>query len=124
MDDRLELDMEVIKSRLDSQRAELLRLMEATAGEEEPEVDKTRSGRLTRMDELRSQAMSVETERRRKLELARIDAALRRLEEGDYGFCTVCGDPIASGRIGVDPSVEQCIHCATSAEMSGREVRR
>jgi DnaK suppressor protein len=90
--------------------------MAVTATDEEPDVDKTRSGRLTRMDELRSQAMSAETGRRRKLELARIESALRRLEEGEFGYCSVCGEAIAAGRLGVDPAAECCIRCATQAE--------
>jgi DnaK suppressor protein len=90
--------------------------MEASAGDEQPDPDKTRSGRLTRLDDLYSQAMNAETVRRRKLELVRIETALRRLAEGDYGFCSVCGEAIAPKRLDVDPAAERCIRCATNAE--------
>lgn len=38
------------------------------------------------LEELRGQAMALETERRRKMETARIRAALKRLKTGEYGY--------------------------------------
>ena len=46
------------------------------------ELDQTRVGRLSRMDALQSQAMSLEAQRRRRVELQQIDAALRRIGDG------------------------------------------
>src|SRR3546814_13574054 len=37
-------------------------------------------------------------DRQRKL-IAKIDAALRRIEEGEYGYCEVTGEPISLGRL-------------------------
>ena len=37
-------------------------------------------------------------DRQRKL-IAKIDSALRRIEEGEYGFCEVTGEPIGLGRL-------------------------
>jgi DnaK suppressor protein len=124
MDDRLQVNPERTRERLLAQRAALVRLMEANMAGDAPEPDKTRSGRLTRLDDLQNEAMSAESVRRRKLQLVRIDAALRRLEEGDYGFCSGCGNPIAPGRLGVDPAADQCIRCATSAEQgAGPQIK-
>ena len=47
-----------------------------------------------------------------KQELIQIDRALRRLEEGDYGLCTSCGNEIAAGRLEALPFTETCIECA------------
>ena len=41
-------------------------------------------------------------DRQRKL-IAKIDAALRRIEEGDYGYCEVTGEPISLGRLEARP---------------------
>jgi DnaK suppressor protein len=41
-------------------------------------------------------------DRQRKL-IAKIDAALRRLEEGEYGYCEVTGEPISLGRLEARP---------------------
>jgi len=80
------------------------------------ELDQTRVGRLSRMDAMQSQAMSQETNRRRELELKRIGAALRRLDEGDYGCCLECGELIAKRRLEVDPAAPRCLDCSEKLE--------
>lgn len=45
-------------------------------------------------------------------ELAKISAALVRLEAGDFGICVECGLPINSGRLEVYPYADECIECA------------
>ena len=76
------------------------------------ELDQTRMGRLSRMDALQEQAMAIEVERRREVELARIDSALKRLDEGEYGYCVSCGEPIALKRLELDPATPVCVECA------------
>lgn len=41
-------------------------------------------------------------DRQRKL-ISKIDAALRRLDEGEYGYCQVSGEPISLGRLEARP---------------------
>lgn len=41
-------------------------------------------------------------DRQRKL-IAKIDAALRRIDEGEYGYCEVTGEPISLGRLEARP---------------------
>jgi DnaK suppressor protein len=76
------------------------------------EVDPQRIGRLSRMDALQQQAMAQDAERRRRQELARIEAALERVEEGEYGWCLGCGEPIAEARLELDPAATLCVACA------------
>ena len=80
------------------------------------ELDQTSVGRLSRMDALQGQAMSQERVRRRQRELQRIAAALRRLENGEYGDCQDCGEPIDVHRLDMDPAAALCIRCATARE--------
>ena len=61
------------------------------------------------MDALQSQAMAQETARRRQLDIKRIDAALMRLEEGEYGYCATCGEMIPRGRLELDPAAVTCV---------------
>ena len=69
-------------------------------------------GRLSRMDAMQQQAMAQATQRRREAERRRIGAALERLDEGEWGWCTTCGEAIAEARLQHDPSVAQCVGCA------------
>ncbi len=100
MNDTPEIDAAAAKARLLTRRKELVRQTEASAEARRPvELDQTRMGRLSRMDAMQSQAMSVETDRRRQIEVRRIDAALTRLDDGEYGFCVNCGEAIALKRL-------------------------
>ena len=58
------------------------------------------------------QEMALEQERRREVELKKINAAIRRIEVGEYGFCTRCGDDITPKRLELDPALPLCIDCA------------
>ena len=46
--------------------------------------------------------------------LAAIDEALRRLSDGGYGRCEVCGQPIAPERLAARPTATQCVTCAST----------
>jgi DnaK suppressor protein len=52
-------------------------------------------------------------------EIARIKAALKRIEDGTYGVCITCGDEIAPARLAALPTAAQCTDCAVGAA-SGR----
>lgn len=102
-----------IRTRLLERRAALRELAEASRGSRDTvELDQTRVGRLSRMDALQGQAMAIETERRRQIELRRIESALARIESGDYGCCVTCGEEIAPKRLELDPTTPTCIDCA------------
>lgn len=78
------------------------------------ELDQTKVGRLSRMDAMQAQAMSLETNRRREIELKRIATALQRLEQNEYGLCLRCGEDIAIQRLKVEPAATICIECASA----------
>ena len=109
-----EIDLEQIRQRLIARREELNDLVSASEESRDPvELDQTRVGRLSRMDALQNQAMSLETGRRRQAEIERIEATLLRIEEGDFGFCVNCGEDIAPKRLQFDPTLPTCIDCAS-----------
>ncbi|MDD7973307.1 TraR/DksA family transcriptional regulator [Roseinatronobacter alkalisoli] len=45
-------------------------------------------------------------------ELRMIAAALARLEQGEYGFCTICGAEISAARLDLLPATPFCKRCA------------
>ncbi|MFC1602947.1 TraR/DksA family transcriptional regulator [Pseudomonadota bacterium] len=111
------IDLKLFKSRLLQQQKELLEL-EQTGDDaaKTVELDQTRVGRLSRMDALQGQAMSLEMKRRRQIELQKITAALRRIDEDDYGYCICCNEAIAIKRLEIDPATTHCISCAEKSE--------
>ena len=47
-----------------------------------------------------------------RAEIVAIQAAIRRMDEGTYGFCAGCGEPIAPARLRALPFATTCIDCA------------
>ena len=92
-------------------------LEESSAEAAKPvELDQSRVGRLSRMDAMQAQAMSMESRRRREIQLSRIETALQRIAAGEFGDCIHCGERIGDQRLEFDPAVLLCIECATEAE--------
>lgn len=77
------------------------------------ELDQQSVGRLSRMDAMQQQEMAQAEARRRTSDLARIEIALNRVAEGEYGWCAECGEAIAYRRLEIDPAAALCIGCAT-----------
>ena len=106
---RDDIDLKHFKQRLQA------RLEEITANRKSIDpvtLDQARIGRLSRMDAMQQQAMAQANERQRAGELIRIEAALSRLGDGDYGYCERCGEKSAPKRLEVDPAAALCIGCA------------
>ena len=59
-------------------------------------------------------------ERESKL-LSKIDEALERIDQGDYGECTSCGEQIGVKRLLARPVAEICIDCKEERERLERQ---
>ena len=82
------------------------------AGKATVELDQQSVGRLSRMDALQNQAMAKATDARRGAERTRLLSALKRMEDGEFGYCDDCGDEIAEARLRLDPAATRCVDCA------------
>jgi RNA polymerase-binding transcription factor len=103
-------DTEVVrfKTILTARRVELEELSRNSSVARRPvELDQQSVGRLTRQDALQQQAMAKAQEVRRVNEQRKIDAALIRIADDDYGWCEECGEAIE-----IDPTALRCAACA------------
>lgn len=108
-----EPDLAAMKRRLEEERQALTSASEETGDSRKPvALDQTTMGRLSRIDAMQNQAMAQESERRRQLRLKQIDAALRRIEADEYGFCLRCGEDIPPERLDFDPAAPMCVDCS------------
>ncbi|MDA3912821.1 TraR/DksA C4-type zinc finger protein [Oleiagrimonas sp.] len=83
------------------------------------QLDQASVGRLSRMDAMQQQQMALAEQRRRGQTLQRIKTALLRVEDGSYGECTGCDEPIAEARLRMDPAITLCLACASARETPG-----
>lgn len=106
------------KEKLLALKQSLLKAQETgDTAERTVELDPSCVGRLSRMDAMQAQAMSIETGRRRREKLRQIAGALQRVGAEEYGDCQECGETIAPARLDFDPTVLLCIQCASAKEL-------
>lgn len=106
-------NIEAFRSRLLAEQEALLSgEADRRAGAATVELDQTRTGRLSRMDALQSQAMAKASYERAAQRVQQIAAALRRIKAGEFGECRECGEWIAERRLEADPCALFCISCA------------
>lgn len=110
-----DLDTDYFRELLLQQQQELTDAeQEAAEATRTVSLDQSSVGRLSRMDAMQSQQMALETNRRRKLQLTRIEAALERIDEDEYGYCAMCDEEINHRRLEADPANPFCVNCAES----------
>ncbi len=68
----------------------------------------------TANDEISSQLAELESR-----ELEQIEHALRRIENGVYGRCEICGGKVGEARLNALPYTSTCIDCQRESERSG-----
>ncbi len=107
------LDIEHFRNKLLTARGVLLDMAEArNASTATVMLDQSSVGRLSRMDALQQQAMAQSNRQRAELELRCIEAALGRCDDGSYGYCVGCGEPIDPRRLDFSPAAPLCLACA------------
>ncbi len=85
----------------------------ATESTKPVELDQTTQGRVSRIDAIQQQEMSIEAQRRREQRVLQIDNALKRIELGEFGYCISCDEDIPEARLALDPATLKCISCAS-----------
>lgn len=63
-----------------------------------------------------AQEFSLELLQRDEATLGEIDDALDRVENGTYGLCEACEEPIPKARLNAVPHARNCIECQRKAE--------
>ena len=105
----------VLKDKLTHLSTDLEALL-STDDTQAVELDQSRQGRLSRMDAMQQQAMAKAKRQTFQRQLRQVLAALRRLDEDDYGYCLECDQPIPLARLEVRPEAELCLACQNRAD--------
>jgi DnaK suppressor protein len=114
-----------LRKMLEDRRRELLnavhdKIRDARAeGSKEREVlDQGESSEVDIQEDIEFALIQMKSET-----LNKVDAALRRLEEGTYGDCYECGGEIAEARLRALPFAVRCKDCEEARETAERRER-
>lgn len=69
-------------------------------------------GRLTRMDAIGQKSINDKALSNAKVKLKKIEAALVRIENDEFGICLDCGDEISMKRLEAVPESTLCLECS------------
>lgn len=78
-------------------------------------------GRLSRMDAIAQQNINQANRRSAQIRIQRIQSAIQRIANDEYGECLSCGELVGLQRLKVQPEAPFCISCQSQRE-SGRPV--
>ena len=75
------------------------------------ELDQQLVGRLSRMDAMQQQELVKANRRQHEVRLKQVIAALHRIDEGSFGECRRCEEPIGVSRVEARPEAPFCLDC-------------
>ena len=109
-------EIDELRARLDSEREELAAQLTTIEDQAFAATQSDMSGDVG-VDDESADAGTATFEREKELSIEqnvrdliqKIDRALKRIEDGTYGICEVCGKPIEKARIKALPYVDLCI---------------
>jgi DnaK suppressor protein len=114
------LDFDILRSRLGQQRKRLTEELEQI-GADNRFADEHREGTLFGK---REEASVEDADMRKRLafkrqlseSLAEVEHSLHKLDDGTYGLCDNCGQPINRARLEALPQANLCLNCKVLQE--------
>lgn len=113
------------KAQLLEQRASLLAQLATLRGGTVGRAEASAAHFANQNEDTRAQAstereLEFALDAHESAELDAIDAALQRIEAGQYGLCTDCGVTIPAARLHAAPATLRCVACQDRAEHARR----
>jgi len=108
-------DYKKLRAHLESEQKRLIEELEQSQASV-PSSDERREGSpFGKREEEATETLELEKrlalENRIRQEMAGIEHALQKFEEGTYGLCDSCGKPIAPERLEALPQASLCVNC-------------
>ena len=108
-------NFEQLRSHLESERKHLLEELEQLEANARPIEVRREGSPFGKREEEATESFELEKrlalEKQIKEHLAKVEHALRKFEEGTYGMCDNCGQPIDPARLEVLPQANLCMNC-------------
>jgi len=106
----------LLKMMLEHRLADLARVEQTQQDTGELPVDEVETSPLDRATVRLLNDLTREAAGHHSAEMRQLRQALARFDDGSYGFCEECGQPIGASRLLARPEARLCIDCQTRAE--------
>lgn len=108
-------ELKVLRSRLENERKHLNKESEQLKANIRPAGDRREGSPFGKREEEATEALELEKrlslEKRIREQLAEVEHALHKFEEGTYGLCDSCGQSIDPARLEALPQATMCLDC-------------
>ena len=108
-------DFHILRSHLESERKRLAEELEQLMASQGPSGERREGSPFGKREEEATEAQELEKrltlEKRTRDQLAEVEHALRKFEEGTYGLCDSCGKTIDPARLEALPQATLCLEC-------------
>lgn len=120
------MDLDLARQRLADERERLTQVKDELKSASENEREST--SELSSMDQHQADIATELFDRERDLgileavegELTEVERALWRIDDGSYGICEACGQPIGDDRLEAQPYARLCVEDQQRAERESR----
>jgi DnaK suppressor protein len=110
----IDLDLNAARDRLDARRRELLARARRARELADEELDSREIEMVENAAELWDARVLSSVGNAASRSLRSVRDALRRLEDGRYGRCEICGAEIEQERLVAVPETDRCLGCAVA----------
>jgi len=105
----------LLRSRLESERKRLTGELEQLESSVRPAEERREGSPFGKREEEAAESFELEKritlEKRIRDQLAEVEHALHKFEDGTYGLCDSCGQPIDPARLEALPQASLCLRC-------------
>jgi len=107
-----EINRVEIKSRIQAEIEKTKKLVDEYRELTKPVEPENAIGRISRMDAIQNKSVTEAALRKTREKLGKLEYALSKVDDDDFGICTNCKKPIPLGRILIMPQSQTCVSCS------------
>jgi len=115
----------LLRSRLENDKKHLIEELEQLKASVRPTDERREGSPFGKREEEATESLELERrlalEKQMKDQLADVEHALHKFEEGTYGLCEQCGQPIDPARLDALPQAKMCLSCKAG---QGKDAKR
>lgn len=117
-----ELQLAYFRKKLETWKQDIIDGSKTTIGNLQEDTN-TLADIVDRASAESDKALELRTRDRQRKLISKIDAAIRRIEDGSYGYCEMTGEPIALGRLEARPTATLSLEAQEAHERNEKTIR-
>ena len=118
------IQFNLLRSRLENEQKRLISELEQLKASVRPANERREGSPFGKREEEATETLELETrlalEKSVRDQLAEIEHALSKIENGTYGLCDICGQPIDPARLEALPQANLCLSCKAGQEKDAK----